>query len=526
MNENLIAGVNEMPFIENVSVEKGDVIKSKETKYSLEQMLKDNLSCEMFHFVLNVFYSPHLVIKCILAFFILVACGLASYTTITLVLTYMEYNVITTTRIINETPAVFPKVTICNKNPFTSRNAFEFLSESNFLNMSRINETLNGDRTLANQYFARLRAGLFGQIQNMPDEKKKKFSHDLNDTLLSCLFSYQPCNSDDFEWKWDSNYGNCFVFNSEFNSSGQKVELRKSSIGGNIYGLQIEMYVNFYEYLKHFDFILESYDSGLVIRFDNVSHVVDYSYDGIFISPGYRTYLALDRQFKTSLWKPYSNCDDLSDGNFKSDLFKLISHSKYSYTQKFCLQQCFQELIYKECDCLDSDFASLRNANFCMTDVSIECAWKAWLNIYVKNDYIQDICLPQCPLECNSTQITFTLSFTELLPSMLVNVLKRNPNLSSDFINRSIEDETIVLQSVVKLNIFYNSLSYTISTESPQMDLISLIANIGGNLGLFMGVCLFSLAEIIVTLIELAFIKYSTNKKVKKEAFFNKKRPF
>ena len=149
----------------------------------------------------------------------------------------MEYNVITTTRIINETPAVFPKVTICNKNPFTSRNAFEFLSESNFLNMSRINETLNGDRTLANQYFARLRAGLFGQIQNMPDEKKKKFSHDLNDTLLSCLFSYQPCNSDDFEWKWDSNYGNCFVFNSGFNSSGQKVELRKSSIGGNIYGL-------------------------------------------------------------------------------------------------------------------------------------------------------------------------------------------------------------------------------------------------------------------------------------------------
>ena len=95
-----------------------------------------------------------------------------------------------------------------------------------------------------------------------------------------------------------------------------------------------------------------------------------------------------------------------------------------------------------------------------------------------------------------------------------VNLLKNNPNLRSDFINRSLDNENVVLQSVVKLKIFYDSLSYTISTESPQMDIVSLIANIGGNLGLFMGVCLFSLGEMVVTLIELIFLKFDANKKV------------
>ena len=118
---------------------------------------------------------------------------------------------------------------------------------------------------------------------------------------------------------------------------------------GSVFGLQIEFYVNFYENLMLYNSITDSF--GLVIRIDNVSQIVDYSHDGLFVSPGLQTYLALDRQFKTSLPKPYSNCEDLS--NFKSDLYDLISQSKYNYTQNFCLQQCFQELLYKNCKCSD-----------------------------------------------------------------------------------------------------------------------------------------------------------------------------
>ena len=144
--------------ITNRKVESNDenainVLKENHTNNSMEQMLKENLSCEIFHFILNVFYSPHIILKIILAFFILLACSLASYTTITLVLTYMEYNVVTMTRTINETPSVFPKVTICNKNPLTTKYAYEFLSKENLFDSSQINEALNKDRNSAIKIF-------------------------------------------------------------------------------------------------------------------------------------------------------------------------------------------------------------------------------------------------------------------------------------------------------------------------------------------------------------------------------------
>jgi hypothetical protein len=76
--------------------------------------------------------------------------------------------------------------------------------------------------------------------------------------------------------------------------------------------------------------------------------------------------------------------------------------------------------------------------------------------------------------------------------------------LSSDFVSTKITPEK-AQESIVRLNIFYDSLSYTLSEESPQLDMVTLIANIGGNLGLFLGMSMFSFCELITTLIELYY---------------------
>ena len=67
-------------------------------------------------------------------------------------------------------------------------------------------------------------------------------------------------------------------------------------------------------------------------------------------------------------------------------------------------------------------------------------------------------------------------------------------------------------KSVSKINIFFESLSYDISSESPQMDVISLVATMGGNLGLFLGVSLLSVGELITTLIELISLIFRQTK--------------
>ena len=75
----------------------------------------------------------------------------------------------------------------------------------------------------------------------------------------------------------------------------------------------------------------------------------------------------------------------------------------------------------------------------------------------------------------------------------------------STFINRTIDAATVE-KSIVHVNIFYESLSYTETTESPQMDFVSLLASIGGTLSLFLGVSAFSFCEVAEVMIEIYFL--------------------
>ena len=116
-----------------------------------------------------------------------------------------------------------------------------------------------------------------------------------------------------------------------------------------------------------------------------------------------------------------------------------------------------------------------------------------------------------CPLECNRTEYKAIMSFNELNGDFYLETLKERKSLLADFSNPTEITQEIAKESFVTVNIFYDSLSYSVSTESPQMDVISLLANIGGNLSLFLGVSVFSLFEIVEVLIEIYFIK--TNSK-------------
>ena len=104
------------------------------------------------------------------------------------------------------------------------------------------------------------------------------------------------------------------------------------------------------------------------------------------------------------------------------------------------------------------------------------------------------------------SNIVCTTTSCDLIGETCVDYIRNNTNLSSDFLNKSINAET-AKQSVVRVFVYYDSLSYTQIDEAPQIDLVALIANIGGNLSLFLGVSLFSLCEIITTLLEIYFYK-------------------
>jgi len=133
------------------------------------------------------------------------------------------------------------------------------------------------------------------------------------------------------------------------------------------------------------------------------------------------------------------------------------------------------------------------------------CFLYAWSLFSRQKDFVEKNCLPSCPLECNQTNFNTQLTSLRLTSwKYYLNLIQRY--LSSLFISTNLNKE-VALESFVSLNIYYDSLSYMLTTEAPQMDWISLLGNIGGNLGLLLGVSFFSLCELVEVMIEIYFIK-------------------
>ena len=88
---------------------------------------------------------------------------------------------------------------------------------------------------------------------------------------------------------------------------------------------------------------------------------------------------------------------------------------------------------------------------------------------------------------------------------MFVSQINSNPNLAMDFVTQPINSAN-AQKSIVSVNIFYDSLSYTLSEEEVACDWVCVVSNIGGTLGLFMGAGILSLGEIIEVLMEVFFL--------------------
>jgi len=228
------------------------------------------------------------------------------------------------------------------------------------------------------------------------------------------------------------------------------------------------------------------------------------------VAPGYSTYIALEREFKRMLPVPYSNCEIESDAPVfrpNAEFYNLIARSEYAYTQQLCFAQCLQKYVLEKFGCTFPYLVSLLTSNvskcewdFNETVVNFQSIWR--------EDFINEACLPQCPLECNQTFFKPTLSFYQLIGRQFAASFKETrPKLVLDFINRTLDAEQVE-KSLVQVYVFYDSLSYLESFETPKMDVVSLLASIGGNMSLFLGVSVFSLCEVAQLAIEIVYVYY------------------
>jgi len=253
---------------------------------------KTNIKSGIFkHFVLkttihgfkNIKDAEYLFAKVLWIFCFIISASLCFYSIIAAIVGYLNFDVVTKIRSINEKQSTFPTVSICNQNIFTSKFAYNYLRNySIFENSTLLFENLDkAKKTEKSKFFYRALAYFIKNEESFKD--RMLLSYDFKDILISCKFNNQDCDESDFEWFYHFIYGNCF----KFNKNGTKI----TRITGKSTGLSIEFYVGIYEKLNY----MTKSNGGIVI----ISNKSEFSEldDGISLTPGFETNIIAKRTF-------------------------------------------------------------------------------------------------------------------------------------------------------------------------------------------------------------------------------------
>lgn len=407
---------------------------------------------------------------------------------------FLDYPTQISTYKVLEIPTKFPAVTFCNSKSLDKVKAQNYIDAvlKNSDGTEKIPlENYPDDSysyVLSNQYFVNY-AVAFDNV-NINDQIRRYFGFDISQMLISCQFNYAICNATDFDYFFSPLYGNCYTFNK---ASSKRV--KEVSLGGPSYGLLMEFFVGDPDTQDRLEF-----SDGIFVNIHNQSILPNLNSERILVPVGFDTALNVKRKFTSRLPKPYGNClDDTSNqSSFSSFYFDFIVKTKsIPYTQKYCFELCVQNLIVKNCGCANFVLPFLNESSTVCIETDqidqIECSRK------VINDFesIANECKDACPLECNTIDYEVSSSSLSYPSSYYQNLLANNSIIKSSGISYD-----NIPKAVLRLNVFYDTPQYELIEENIAISTDQFISNLGGTLGLYLGLSLLSLAEII----ELFFI--------------------
>jgi hypothetical protein len=213
---------------------------------------------------------------------------------------------------------------------------------------------------------------------------------------------------------------------------------------------------------------------------DDPNYYMGYSDNGFNLAPGFYNEISVNRIFSYKLGLPYNNClkDVKSVDSFDSDLYRyIIQSTNYSYRQTDCLYHCAGQKLFNYLN-ITNKIDRWENILAKYPQYS-ETLQLIYLDVLKKGIY--ESCL-DCPEECDSIQYDISHSFTKYLT----------------------QNETF--ENFVSFAAYYESLQYTVIDQKEKMNEFDLISNIGGNLGLFIGISFLSFAELIELFVEIICI--------------------
>ena len=273
--------------------------------------------------------------------------------------------------------------------------------------------------------------------------------------------------------------------------------------------------------------------------------------DGYDIPPGKSVTIGVKARENVRIRQPHGNCTDVTDLDprkamqWKQPTSNGLWKPEYRYTLMDCQNECIQKVIMKTCDCVDIQLNKAnnpRNLPYCFTaptfsqactdnvyqavmmnnmtlldedcidiikafEEQMECRKNVYENMTIKfpdrmskcecyppcNDIIYDASysLSTMPERTVSAHASFYAKSREFLDTM--------PQRQKDLLNASYgpDYKDKLLERVSRLNVHISDSNIIKTTESPDYEAIRLVSDIGGQLGLWIGISVMTIFEVL-----------------------------
>ncbi|KAH9490747.1 hypothetical protein Btru_051124 [Bulinus truncatus] len=377
-----------------------------------------------------------------------------------------------------------PQITICNHNPIRLSKIGLLSTKLQQIILEARSENSNAEILITdNVTDSNVFHEFYGKIYEFYKEFGKQdrnvlnlAGHQFEDILLCCKISSGECPSRIYrKLFYSEEYSNCYTLNTS---------TFKQGFSGPHRGITGTKGIQMLVHSKN-DF--------------------PYPFNGIPLSPGMMTYVALSQGKITRLGEPYSSCVDTEE---------YLKKYNYTYSDELCYDICFFKQYIEDCGCYKSQWNVMGipdSTPLCEE----ECTVLHW-------DW--EAC--SCNVPCR--EVTYSIrqgsahwpSYT--LGRVLREYLCTSRNLSqATCLKLRNQSEAELRENFVGVKIYYDSMYVTYFTDEEVINLTTFLSNLGGCVGLWIGISVFGIFELLYLVTNIFWTSLPTTKLPNRSAQYN-----